>query len=129
MNKPLYQIIASKFQARLNCLESGNDRWAPLHLASIERLVREHLPSGSGFDSGSKFNHVDSRPECLLFDTSFHHMNQDGFYDGWTHHQVRVFPSLAHGFRLTISGKNKNEIKEYIDEMFSEALRRELEGV
>jgi hypothetical protein len=77
----------------------------------------ETAPSGSGFDAGTQVN--EDRSDILLFTTAYHHMDEDGFYDGWTEHTVRVKPSLAWGFDLTVSGRDRNDIKDYIADVFA----------
>ena len=66
-----------------------------------EDLIRtdldKSLPGGSGFDNGSAFNFHESRVDRLIFDTAYHHMNENGYYIGWTYHQVIVTPSLQFG--------------------------------
>jgi len=121
--KPLYQVLASILIARDNCRRSGNDEWHDrYHEARAAELVKRYLPSGSGFDNGTKLDDIKSTGDSLVFDVDFHHMNEHGFYDGWTTHRVVVRPSLAFGFRLTIGGRNRNEIKDYIAEVFDAAL-------
>lgn len=123
MERPLYQALATKIQAILNCQESGNMEWEQRHAESVDSLTKQHMPSGGGFDSGTQFDDVASKPERLVFTTSFHHMNDVGSYDGWTDHSVIVTPSLANGFNLRITGRNRNDIKDYIHESFDVALR------
>jgi hypothetical protein len=53
-------------------------------------------------------------------------MNQHGFYTGWTEHVVTVLPSLQYGFTLKISGRNHRGIKDYISEVFYDALNQTL---
>ena len=122
----LYQAIATAIQARLNCRGNGNhewfDRWTE-KLANYELL----LPSGSGFNSGSSLDLGRSNGEKIIITTSFHHMNDGGYYDGWTDHTITIKPSLSFGFTLSISGRNRNGIKEYIAEMFNELLNQEVE--
>jgi hypothetical protein len=77
----------------------------------------ETAPSGSGFDNGTQIDR--DRSDVLIFSTSFHHMDEAGGYDGWTEHTVRVKPSLAWGFDLTVSGRDRNGIKDYIADVFS----------
>ena len=122
----LYQELASRIQARLNCAESGNVEWFEKHEARIEELVKNYMPSGSGFDCGTKIDLDKSTPEKLVFYTDFHHMNEAGYYDGWTEHRITVRPSLQHYFTLTISGRNRNEIKDYIHQAFDCALDEEV---
>jgi hypothetical protein len=118
MNK-IYQEIASKLNSMENCRKSGNDAWLMQHKQDIIRIVENEMPSGSGFDKGTQLNWDKSTPEKLVFETSFHHMNEDGMYDGWTAHTITVKPSLQFGFNLKVSGPNLNDIKSYIHEMFS----------
>lgn len=119
--RKIYQALAQFVEARLRCIETKNDEWQSRHEERIQALATEHLPSGSGFDNGTTFNLNESTADKLVFDTSFHHMNE-GMYDGWTDHTVTVTPSLAHEFKLKVSGKDKNDIKEYIADAFHAAL-------
>jgi hypothetical protein len=50
-------------------------------------------------------------------------MNDGGFYDGWTEHTVVVTPSFR-GINLRISGRDRNQIKEYLYETYDYALTR-----
>lgn len=127
MARYLYSELASRVQARLNCLnvktatEQSNE-WLDKHEETIERLVKQHMPSGSGFDSGTKIDFSASHADKLIFTTSFHHMDEHGYYDGWTDHTVTVTPSLQFKYHLRISGRNRDDIKEIIHEAFDVAL-------
>lgn len=121
----VYQAIASKIEAMRNCDKSGNYEWFNRHHDSILAIVEEYLPSGSGFDCGTAIDAlalVDSAKDSLRFTVYFHHMADSGMYDGWTAHSIIVTPSLAHGFHLRVTGKNKNDVKEYIADIFNIAL-------
>jgi hypothetical protein len=126
MARQLYQQLAHRVQAMKNCELSGNTEWLEKHRLAAEKLADEFLPSGSGFDSGSRIDLVDSAGERLVLYTQFHHMNESGMYDGWTEHTIRVYPSLLFEIRLTISGRNRNEIKDLIHEEFHVALTEEV---
>lgn len=121
-----YRRLSNLISARANCIKAGNLDWAEKHEAAI-RAIEEALPYGSGFDSGTTISLIHSDPEKLVFYTAFHHMNENGMYDGWTDHTVTVKPSLMYGYRVGISGKNRNDIKVYIAEVFSDALEEEIE--
>jgi hypothetical protein len=118
---PLYQAIARRAVAVANCHRSGNDEWLQRHRLAIRHLVRNHLPSGSGIDNGVHWRE-DSTADRLRFALSFHHMNADGFYDGWTDHVITVRPDLAYGFALSVSGRDRNGIKDYLAETMHAAL-------
>lgn len=120
----MYQKIANLILAINNCKMSGNSEWESNHRDTLDKLMEE-FPRGSGFDSGTTLE-TWSAPEKLIFTTAFHHMNENGFYDGWTHHEVRITPSLWQGYHIRITGKDKNNIKEYIMEVFDEVLNKEV---
>lgn len=124
--KRLYQELATLVTARLNCIARGNTEWMDRHEESIQRLVKGYLPSGSGFDNGTSIDLEKSTGNHLVFSTSFHHMDEHGGYDGWTSHGVRVDPDLASGFNLKVYGRNRNDIKEYIGDVFHAALDSEV---
>ena len=90
--------------------------------SEIEKCIKSYFPYGSGFDSGTELVFDISTPEKLCFKTSFHHMNENGYYDGWTDHTVIVKSSLVFGFDFKITGKNRNDIKEYITDCFNNSL-------
>lgn len=117
----LYSQIAKLLQARVNCQASGNAEWLGRHTAEALELVKEFAPSGSGFDSGTMLDLTASNPEKLVFHTSFHHMNENG-YTHWTEHTVTVRPSLAFGILIRVSGRNYNDIKSYIHDAFAQFL-------
>jgi hypothetical protein len=121
--QPLYKRLARLVGQYHRCVESNNVEWRDRSEERIRKLVNEHLPHGSGFDSGCALQLDASTEDKLTITTSFHHMNENGYYDGWTEHVVRVKASLAFGFTLTISGPNRNQIKDHFYECFDYALR------
>lgn len=120
----LAAAIVSTLLAKRNCQEKGCADWEAKHTEKLEALVREYMPSGSGFDSGTQLIEGSSDAKKLVFTTSFHHMDEMGGYVGWTDHKVTVRPAFQ-GLDITVSGWDKNNIKEYIWEMFYNALRAE----
>lgn len=120
---PLFRVIARRVKAVEQCKKDENQYWKVVHEKEIVRLVKEHMPSGGGFDCGTDFAFEASNPNRLVFVTSFHHMNEVGMYDGWTEHTVVIKPDLANGyFFARVTGRNKNQIKDYIAECFDSAL-------
>lgn len=115
----LFRDIASACQALRNCQESGNAEWIGRWTAYLDRIERECLPSGSGFDNGTTIDREKSGPDRLVLLTSFHHMNDGGYYDGWTDHVVTVTPSFF-GPIVKVGGRNRNDIKGYITDVFAE---------
>lgn len=135
MGTTLYQQIAQTLDARQRCLTNTTtvmdgerdvtrDHWADMvrmHEETLNRLA-DALPSGSGWDQGTAIDWTASRPEKLVLHGSYHHMNDGGMYDGWTDHTITVRPSLRFGITVTVSGRNRNDIKEYLHEAFFIAL-------
>jgi len=62
-----------------------------------------------------------------VIQADFHHMNGNGFYTGWTEHTVVITPSLAFGFEVKVAGQNQNLIKDYIADVFIQALMHEFD--
>lgn len=90
----------------------------------LDSLIKR-APSGSGFDSGTEFLVDKSNTERLVFKTSFHHMDDAGGYDGWTDHEVWVKADLLVGFTIRVTGQNRNDIKEYIADVFNTFLNED----
>lgn len=122
---PLYRLLAQTAMAYHNCLGRGESHadWTHNHRTLLEKLVREHMPSGSGVDDGTKIDLEKSTGEKLVFITWFHHMNEAGYYTKWTDHVVTVTPSLAFDITLKISGFDYNGIKDYLGDLFYSALK------
>lgn len=118
----VYQKIASTVFALRNCTD--ND-WCERHDERLSRLVRDYMPSGSGFNNGTSID-IDSCSGRLVFCADFHHMNEHGYYGGWTEHKIIVKPDLVFGFDICVTGRNKNDIKEYIADTFHHALNQDI---
>jgi hypothetical protein len=121
-----YQAIASKINAIGNCIKSGNEEWRAKHEEAIDEIMKT-APSGSGVDSGISFLPEESSEDKLVFSFGFHHLNENGYYDGWTEHKAIVKPSLMFGYTLTITGRNRNDIKEYLHQTVSMWLEEEID--
>jgi hypothetical protein len=52
-------------------------------------------------------------------------MNDGGYYDGWTEHDVIISADFLFGMDIKVKGKNKRDIKEYIVETFDHVLYEE----
>lgn len=122
----LYAKLASLVVAIQNCEKSGNAEWKERHTEKLEALVKEHMPSGSGFDAGTRLDVLESSSNRLVFVTSYHHMNEAGMYDGWTDHAVIVKANLAFGFRLIVGGRDRKGFKDYCADVFHTALQTDI---
>lgn len=121
-HKQLVKVIATLLDARLNCINNGNFKWEEKHTNRILKLIKKYLPSGSGFDAGTDIDFDKSTSDKLVFDTQYHHMDEDGHYKGWTYHTIVVKSSFIYDTVMTISGKNQDGIKESIAIDFQNAL-------
>ena len=126
MNKQIYSELALLIGARANCERTGNTAWHATHTERAEDIVKEFLPSGSGWNCGTNLDFDASTSEKLVFRGSWRHMDDFGGYAGWTEHTVTVRPSLQFGFVITISGCDRNGIKDYLSELFGCALRQQI---
>ena len=121
----LYRRIAELVGQRKRCIETNNTVWRDRSEETMEKISRNLLPSGAGIDSGTTIDLDKSTEDKLVLHTSYHHMNDGGYYDGWTEHTITVRPSLTSDFNLSISGRNRNEIKDYLADVFNQVLREE----
>lgn len=119
---PLFRVLAQVCANLRHAQSAENTVWINKWGATAKELVKEYMPSGSGFDDGTKIDLDSSDDTTLVFETSFHHMDEHGGYTCWTEHKVHVRPNLAHGFDVRVTGSNKNEIRDFISETFHYAL-------
>lgn len=122
MKRTLLTEMVAIYQAQENCRKFGDEEWYAKHTEHLQTLAN-NLPSGSGFDSGTEILLLSSTK--AVFETSFHHMDEAGGYDGWTNHIVTVRPTFT-GLDIAVSGRNRNGIKEYIAEEFLYRLEQEV---
>ena len=122
MVRYLYSEIANTIGAYKRCIESGNTEWKHRHEDYLKWIEKNLLPSGSGIDSGTSIELDASHQEKIVLHTIYYHMNDGGMYDGWTEHKVIVTPSFLGGMHLRITGRNRNDIKEYLGDEFHIAL-------
>ncbi len=118
MERKLYAELASRIQARKAC-QGTNSEWFDKHSETITLLV-DLLPHDCKIDLDQ--SHADK----LVLYCSFQHMNDVGYWDGWTEHTLTVKPSLQFGFTLRVGGSNRNDIKEYLHQTVDYALRQDV---
>jgi hypothetical protein len=108
--------LSAALTAMNNCTLSGNhemaETWDNYILAECEKL-----PSGSGIDSGMELVREECEPKKIVFSLGFHHLNENGYYDGWTQHKAIITPSFG-GIDIRITGRDRNQIKDYLYQMF-----------
>jgi hypothetical protein len=130
MKKPLYKVLAAQV-ARYHRIRENPERFAVKAYEvelEIAALVKQHMPSGSGIDCGTTLPLILPLGEKLVFGCEFHHMDENGSYDGWTSHTIVVTPSLQFDFCIKIGGRDRNQIKEYLHDVYHAALCAEVES-
>lgn len=113
--------LAGKISRVSQALKTCNEEWQEKHEKTLEKLLSQ-LPSGAGFDQGTRL--LDVSDTRLILQTAFHHMNENGHYVGWTDHKVTVIPTFQ-GLDIRVGGRNKNDVKDYIAEVFHDTLSQE----
>ena len=88
--------------------------------------IMRNAPSGSGIDAGIKLAEDKSSANKLTFEASFHHMSEHGMYGGWTEHTCVVTPTFD-GFDVHITGRDRNDIKDYLADVYRYWLTQECE--
>lgn len=118
-------INVSKFARIFETLQrqKANKDIDPIHAEKSQDRIDElcnELPHGSGIDSGVKFDSDSSKPDKLIFTFGFHHLNENGYYDGWTEHKILITPTLQYGYEMKITGRNRNMVKDYLYQLFND---------
>jgi hypothetical protein len=129
------EALASRIQAYHNCSERNaveqrnslqpDMTWINRHADAIEAIAKL-LPRGSGIDSGTTVDIDKSTADRIVLNADFHHMDEHGFYDGWTEHQIIVSPSFIGRFSIRVTGRDRNGIKEYLSETYHYTLDQPL---
>lgn len=129
----LYKRLAQLTSAYHTCRaqeakgQTADPPWSRRHLATITKLVLDHMPAGSGFDSGTSLDLSQSTINKLVFETSYHHMNENGFYTHWTHYRVTVKPHLFYEVDIESHGRAATRDEhDFVCEVFHEALTLDL---
>lgn len=123
----LYQWIARMLESLEKNESRGSDLIISNRCTDALNELEKFLPSGSGFNSKCQIV-ADSTSKRIVIKADFQHMCEHG-YTGWTDHMVIVTPSLVYGMQIRVTGKDKNEIKDYIAETMEIALNTEIDNV
>lgn len=108
--------VARVLDAKKRCEKEGNE-WAEKHAETLEWLNKQFFPSGSGIDSGTELWEPNCTADKLVLFCSYHHMNDNGMYDGWTEHKIIITPDWG-GINVKVTGRDRNNIKDYLIGVF-----------
>ena len=106
-----YKQIAREGQAAIE----GIGDYKAAALERLATLERDYLPSGSGFDCGSRI--IEASEQKIIIKSSYHAMDDNGCYDRWYDFTITVTPSFwPIGFNVKIAGQfgKHQDIKDYI---------------
>jgi len=119
MPKKIYQELATLTDARLRCIQMDNKEWEEKHTEKIEEMVKRFPIDDPIFDF------YESNGQKLVIHSSYHHMNENGFWDGYSDFTIKVTSDLMFGFKLSILGKfprKYESTKDYLHELISSEL-------
>lgn len=119
--KTVAQAIHAALVAIANCNQTANDEWRVRWQDYIARISRECLPSGAGIDNGTRVLGLTSESRGFELVLDYHHMNDTGYYTGWTEYRAYIRPAF-NGLEITLSGRNVNDCKEYLHQTLHESL-------
>jgi len=122
MTRKLHQALANLIEARLDCIQSGNDELRNRHQRCGDQLVQEYMPRSGEYSRGATLDWSRSLPDKLVFSTSFHHTDEAGLYTHETTHLVTVRAHLARGYKLSITRSNRGRIRNFVTDAFGAAL-------
>jgi hypothetical protein len=126
MKRTVIESLAFTIGAIKNCQKAGNTEWEQSHTEKLESLVSEYLPHGSGLDGIVEVDIDKSSENKVVINIEYHHMDEYGGYDGWTNHSLICTPSFIHGVDIRVTGKDRNDIKCYLEQIFHEHLSKEV---
>ena len=131
MKRKMYQELAILVGAIHNCEDSGNEEWLDKHTERLEELVENHLPRGGGYNSGTSLDIENSTDKKLVFNTSYHHMDEMGGYTRWTEWEVEVAASLVSEIDVVTMTEDDcreaSDIEEMLGDDFRWSLIQEIE--
>ena len=82
----IYKKIAQELSVINN--PKADSKWEAVAFENLHYIERELLPSGSGVDNGCTINLSKSTPNKIVIQCDFHHMNENGYYDGWSYNKT-----------------------------------------
>lgn len=106
-------LLSNKISAYNSC----NKEWKDEAEDRINEMCKG-IPHGSGIDGYCDIDLTASTDKRIVFKFEFHHMDENGFYCGWTQHKAIITPTFG-GFNIRITGKNYRDIKDYLHSLWS----------
>ena len=80
----------------------------------VNKRLFKNFPIGSGICNTEVISVTDKK---IVIGFSYQHYNDNGYHEGYTNHECRITAKFD-DFNIYISGRNKNDIKDYLHELF-----------
>ena len=100
----------------------------------VDELIDKYLPSGSGFDGKIELDEK-STDEKIIIHVEYHHMDINGFYDGWSTFKVIITASMAYNYCMQVKGESVVRkyfyhmgFDDFVISVFRDCLDKEMEG-
>jgi hypothetical protein len=77
-------IVLGRSLALVNAISEALEEYNRTGKSHRVEQLEDFLPSGSGIDSGTKINLDKSQSDKIILTFDYHHMDEHGFYDGWS---------------------------------------------
>lgn len=77
-------IVLGRSLALVNAIAEALEEYKRTGKSDRVQQLESFLPRGSGIDSGTKIDLDKSEPDKIILTFDFHHMDEHGFYDGWS---------------------------------------------
>lgn len=91
----------------------GEDDRFQANLDNAELHVRfyasEFLPHGSGIDNGCVVDIKKSSLSKIILSVDWHHMDEHGYYDGWSTYTVTIAATFGDMHHIKVTGGRKDE--------------------
>lgn len=91
-----------------------------------ERRMKLFEAIATAGDNGTAIDFDSITEARITLSAPFHHMDANGYYDGWEDYSITLRPSFIGRISVTVRGRNRNDIKSYLAEMFEHTLTRDI---
>ncbi len=116
-----YLDLSGTHTAYRNCIKHHNN-FVSKHEETIEKILLEILPHGSGIDAKWDIEISETKP-IIVCSNSYHRMNDAGYYDGWYDFSIVLDTSQPGSLSFDkVRGKLDHDTKDYIGETIDHGL-------
>lgn len=117
MKIKVYQKLARSIDAYTRCFKSSN-AYSEQYLARIKDMLDNDFPHGSGLDDKWAIDLKKSSSNRIILYSSYHAMDENGYYDCWIYFTLTIKPDLANDIDMKITGKFGNKYEDIKDNLY-----------